>query len=82
MQQRIDQLSYEIAHLEREQKTGDTRRSIRRLRNAWNDYLRARREADAVFAEQGITFDSDYYRLQHRLLDAQSAQIRHLHQPQ
>jgi pyocin large subunit-like protein len=80
VEQRIQQLSRDIAQLEREQKTAKERRGISQIRHAWNDYLRARREANALFAEQGLTFDARYYQLQHELLDAQSAQFAQLRQ--
>ena len=75
---RVQKLTREIARFERNQRDPAMRRHARRLRHAWSNYLRARRDADAAFAQRGITFGSDYYRLQHGLLDAQTAQIRQL----
>jgi hypothetical protein len=76
--QRTEQLSTEFARIERRQTNPELRRAVHKARAAWIAYVRARREGDAMFAAQGIFFDADYYRLRHRLLDAQFAQIQHL----
>lgn len=76
--QRIDSVSAEFARIEREQTNPEVRRAIHCTRRTWLDYVRSRRQADVIFVAQGITFDDDYYEAQHRLLDAQLAQIHSL----
>ena len=48
------------------------------LRARFADYRQADRQQRRFFAAHGITTDAEYYRLQHRVLDAFSVQLRQL----
>jgi hypothetical protein len=75
---RTELLSVEFARVERRQTNPEMRRAVRRARKAWIASLRARREGDAMLAAQSISLDAKYYRLRHRLLDAEFEMIQRL----
>src|SRR4051812_39643889 len=76
--QHTAQVSAALARIERRQNTPEGRKAFRNLRAIWIDCVHAYREADAIFAAQGLIYDADYYRQRHQLLDIQLAGFRYL----
>src|SRR4051812_36673727 len=67
--QRTHQLSAQFERIEREQRSPELRRLAHTARTAWLAYVRANRSAEAAYTASGIALDTDYYRLENRLLD-------------
>ena len=83
IEEHFDRLDAQVARVERLQRrvahnTLMPQLSSRDLRSDFAGIRQAERQQRAIFIAYGIAPDADYYRLQHRLLDGFSAQLRQL----